>query len=454
MFSALTVGSSSIPVLNFIGGLWNQAVDLAHSAISNIASLLTGHVIAVIKAGVATAGVIAWAVSTLRNLQVTKVIGNPSYNSFGVDPQPGNKGTVTATLGIPGGWNWPSGVQDCAEALLGHELPSLNSVAGRKVQWKLTQYFTVPTDTWCQTGHECYLAKKKDDETDSSLRSDHTATLTYTTNTESANQHDHGELITGDSILVQGTIALDISQLQTLIKDIVLGAVPGAVKVVAGPMVDALTSRVTGLLSKVSQPTFPRYVLIDHHAKLTLPSNPCDALDMSDDFHPPPARGGYGVPWAPPLATARNIEAGSPGAASSTGCLVTTYIPPACPAGQTGNPCQPCQHNQPCTTDGYHCSTTVNCQPLGFYDLFVFRTGDEAEHAFETDRDALASGGVKWRDVAIGNQAVVNKDGASGLVRAENDVFYFGWTPDFGNDGSPEVPLQDAVNQLCYGCTF
>ena len=426
VFNALTVGPSSNSALNFIGGLWNQAVSLAQSAISNVASALTGPVIAAIRVGLATAGVVSWAVSTLRNLQVT-ISADPSYNSFGIEPDNGKTGKVTITVGKPGGWDWPSGIPQCAQAL-GVTLPSVNSVVGRNVQWKMIDVNSVPTDSWCEPGHACYLAKQESAE--SSLHSDHTASLSYRTNTETHFQETHGIPINTDSILVSGTVSLNTDQLVKLIRDVLLDAVPGgAAKVVTGPLFDTLTSALQGQLAKLSQPKFFRYVLIEHHGNATLPSKVCDDLDLTvnpDDFPAPPTSG----PYAPDAVTVRGVDASTPGLEEGTACDVTTYVPGP--------------------GDGYQCSATVNCQPLGFWDLLDYTSGEDATKAY----NEIVENGEFANSTpigGIGDQAAVTTGG--GIVRVENDVFLFRWEPQWSNDPQPNKVLEDAVEQICPDCT-
>ena len=108
LVKSLTVGSSSNAALSFIGGLWNSAVSLARSQISNLASTLTASVLGAIKPGLAAAALASWAVSTLRDLKVA-TSATPAYNQFGVDPAAGNAGGLTITLGKAGGFEFPRG---------------------------------------------------------------------------------------------------------------------------------------------------------------------------------------------------------------------------------------------------------------------------------------------------------------------------------------------------------
>jgi len=269
LVKALTVGSSSNAAVNFIGGLWNSALALAQSQLPNLVSTLTAPVLGVIRRGFATAALVSWAVSALRNLKVTTTAA-PSYNAFGIDPAGGQPGALTIKLGAAGGFEFPTGLQDCA-SLLGITLPSLNQVAGRTVNWNLAQVNGVPTSGWCSTT-DCNLATEDTSGTDAKLGAQHTATLKYTTNTETAAQAAGG-LITNDYILVTGTVSLDTQPLAKLIRDIVLGDVPGAVRVVAGPLLDTVTSAVVGQIAGLAAPSFSRYVQIEHHGTPCLVGN-------------------------------------------------------------------------------------------------------------------------------------------------------------------------------------
>jgi hypothetical protein len=280
VFNTLTLGQSSNAALNFLGGLWNHAVTLAKSAIDNIASLLNATVVGAITKSLGVIGLASWAVSTLQNLHVSAT-AVPPYNSFGVDPAPPNTGKLTITVGNTGGFDWPAGLVQCASDL-NVTLPSLNSVLGRTVTWTINQIHGTPTSAWCTTGN-CDLATE--DTAATTLGADHTASFAYKTNTESADQAA-GTLITNDSVLVKATVSLDTAKLQTLLSGIVLGGVPGAVKVVVGPMFSSLTGAVLSKLASIAQPSTFRYIMIEHHAKPELlPLRSCVGLFTLGDFN-------------------------------------------------------------------------------------------------------------------------------------------------------------------------
>jgi hypothetical protein len=288
-FSALTASPSSNSLLSYLGGLWNSAVTYARSAIANIVSTLSAPVVSAIQSGIGTVGVAAAAVSTLRNLSATASAA-PAFNTFGVDPESevtgtGLSGKVTVTLGNAKGFDWPTGLTQCASQL-GVTLPSLNSVDGSTVDWNMTQVDGVPTTSWCTGSQTCVLATQDASGTQTTLQSDHTADFAYLTNTELADQDARGAKISGpDAILVSAVVTLDTAKLRSLIQGLVLGAVPGAVKIVAGPMFDALTNAVLNQIASLAQPITFRYVLIDHHeipAQLTARS--CNGLYSTIDF--------------------------------------------------------------------------------------------------------------------------------------------------------------------------
>jgi hypothetical protein len=269
LVKALTVGPSSNAAVNFIGGLWNSALALAVGQLPNIVSTLSAPVLGVIRRGFATAALVSWAVSAFRNLKVTTT-ATPPYNAFGIDPAGDQSGALTIKLGSADGFDFPQGLKDCAD-LLKITLPSFNEVAGRTVNWNLAQVNGVPTSSWCSTT-DCNLATEDTSGTDAKLGAQHTATLKYTTNTEAAAQAAGG-LITNDYILVTGTVSLDTQALAKLIRDIVLGDVPGDVRVVAGPLLDTVTSAVVGQIAGLAAPSFSRYVQIEHHSTPCLVGN-------------------------------------------------------------------------------------------------------------------------------------------------------------------------------------
>ncbi len=410
VFNALTVGPASTPVLSFLTGVWNGAVALAKSAISNVASVLTDSVLGVIRTGIATAGVVAWAVSALRNLQITSV-ANPAFNSFGVDPAVAKSGTLTITVGNARGFDWPDAVSQCASAL-NVTLPSLNSVVGGTVNWGLEQANGVPTPTWCIAGQSCQLATEDPSGTSTSLRSDHTADFAYTTNTELADQDARGQMIPNDFVLDEATVSLDTSKLQSMVNGIVLGAVPGAVHVLAGPMFDALTKSVTAQIASLAQPKFFRFIKIEHHRiPATLPTRSCDGLYTNGDF---------------PGTTSESTRSVGGG----TECLFTDNDVTNPPVAQVG-----------LFVEG------SNAAADGFYngELAAAKASLKAQYSPLQDVG----------DEAVAGTACVTEQstdcGPFGVVRIANDVVIVSMV---NTSGSMDTLLPDAIPELCPDCKF
>jgi hypothetical protein len=189
---------------------------------------------------------------------------------------------VVVTLGSPSGFDWPSALTDCA-SLLGVTLPSLNDVAGHTVTWLVAPSASNwPVSDWCDPAtQDCNLATKIQ-PTDTSIQPDHTATLTYQTGTETLDQSKDGTELT-DAVKVQANVGLNTTALQSLISGILLGSVPGAIKVVVGPFLDAMTSTVMGDLTSLAGPTVTATVQIQHHASASVQES-CDALFPEAEF--------------------------------------------------------------------------------------------------------------------------------------------------------------------------
>ena len=410
IFNALTVGPASTPVLSFLTGIWNGAVALAKSAISNVASGLTDSVLGVIRTGVATAGVVAWAVSALRNLQITSV-ATPAFNSFGVDPAAAKSGTLTITVGNARGFDWPAAVSQCAETL-GVSLPSLTSVVGGTVKWSLEQANGVPTSSWCLPGQSCELATEDPSGTSTSLRSDHTADFAYKTNTELADQDSRGKLVVDDFVLDQATVSLDTAKLQSMVNGIVLGAVPGAIRVVAGPMFDALTKSVTSQIASLAQPKFFRFIKIEHHQiPAALPVRSCAGLYTTGDF---------------PGTT----EESTSSIGGGTECLFTDNSVKNPPVAQAG-----------LFVEG------SNAAADAFYN------GELA--AAKANLMATFSPVADVGDEAVAGTACVTEQSTScgpfGVVRIANDVVVVSMV---NVPGSAETLLPEAIPELCPDCRF
>jgi hypothetical protein len=295
-------------------------------------------------------------------------------------------------------------------------LPSLNSVVGRVVTWTLTPVNGVPTTAWCTGSQSCDLATQDPSGTDASLRTDHTASFAYTTNTESPDQHSRGAAITTDSILVRATVSLDTTKLSALIKGLILGSVPGRVGVVVGPMFKALTSSVLQQIASLAQPTFFRYVLVDHHASpARLASRSCTGLFVAGDF---PGEDGQ-------------VESGG-GNLSVCDFYYT----------------------------GAGCSSQINDT---FVQLEISPNATEAHLSFLTNQTEFA--GVSFKGVGdeafsgpisepgCGDNSDSTCKGTGAGVRVANDVLTI---QDYASGGGSQAPelLAKAVAELCLACKF
>ena len=68
-------------------------------------------------------------------------------------------------------------------------------------------------------------------------------------------------------------MSIDKQKLADLIKDVVLGNVPGGVRVVVGPLLDSLTAGLVRQIAGLAEPTFSHYVRIEHHGTPCLVGN-------------------------------------------------------------------------------------------------------------------------------------------------------------------------------------
>lgn len=268
VYKALSVSTPSSPALAFLSGIWNRAVAAASAAISGLASALTKQLTSIVARSLGVVGVASMAVSMLQNLKLT-LMASPAANSFGIQNPPahtGNTGTVKATLGKVGGLDWPGDLLQCAKKVFDIDLPSLNDVSGDKVAW-----------TTQSTGSGASLATVTHE--DDALSSDHSASLSYETGTETPDQAARGQLITTDFEFVQATVTPSaFKKLLDLVEDLTLGRLPGATTVV-GPLVHALKSAVLTQITKLVQPTDFRFIQITHHRPpAALPARTCGGL--------------------------------------------------------------------------------------------------------------------------------------------------------------------------------
>jgi hypothetical protein len=261
LFSLLTVGPSTNPVLNFLGTIWDAGIGLVEQALKAVIAAITAPMVAVIRTIIAVIGVAAEAVSFVRNLSL-HLTANPIVNRYS-----GNPGTVTATLGDPDGADWPQALQDCF-ASFGFQLPSLNGRNHDPVTWVAV---ATPGDAAIVTGQQNNL----DDRS--------TARLSYVTGQETPSCSPRSD----DLLRVAVTVhRLELDKFKEFLLNFLDGQIaslPSVIGNIIGPKLHELLLGVLNDLVPVIDLHDQHFVRIEH---TVLPQSACTTPTPSESPAP------------------------------------------------------------------------------------------------------------------------------------------------------------------------
>jgi len=321
---------------------------------------------------------------------------------------------VTATLGAPGGLDWPGDLLQCAKTVFHIDLPSLNNVSGDKVTW--TTQSTGSGTTLATVIHE-----------DDTLGPEHSATLDYETGTETPDQASRGQLITTDYYLVQATVTPSaFKKLLDLIERLTLGRVPGGTAVL-GKLVELLKSAVLTQITKLVQPSDFRYIQITHHkTPPALPARTCEGLLTESDF---PGANQPETEFAAP--TGPNVQATVCGA---------TYEAPEGQTEATGQNTGGGILLEVALTSAQAETIFAEDRQDQMNASTVSGVGDEAFDGFEPPSDTPQS------NVPTGERDV--------WVRVANDLFRISFYANETLPPNPQTLAPTVVSELCPSCKF
>ncbi|MFI5281866.1 MAG: hypothetical protein ACHQ0J_01895 [Candidatus Dormibacterales bacterium] len=255
IFNALTVGQSNNSFLNILGSIWNAGVGLLEQAVKQAVGAFTAAVVGLITGIVTAIGVGAMVISFLQNLKLTST-ASPPFNRYSAMP-----GTVTFTLGSPGGFDWPPDLVACASAV-GLDLQSLNARNNDKV-------------TWSTTGIPPFAQVTSEDK---QLDSNNSATFSYLTGNENVTCGSKAQAddIIRVTIKVQRSERDKVKSFIQAFFDAQLAKLGQVVVTVVGPALHALLSGIFNELAQVVDPTAQRFVRIAH-----TPPSPCPSATPS-----------------------------------------------------------------------------------------------------------------------------------------------------------------------------
>ncbi len=210
LFDALKLQSGS-GLLGVIVDVWNLAVDLAQSVIQGLIATLGAPVLAAIKIGVAVAGVISIVASFLKPWDV-KMTPAPIIDHFAHPGEPDHVGVLTASIDTHGSDAWTGAILDCAAAA-GVTLPD-PAAAGKPVDWTTKSLAIVE------------VATIRSAETDTKVRGDDTARLTWVTAHETP-EDTQGPEHNGSLFVLMKVQRLTQQDIQAMFDKLVFGGSAG-----------------------------------------------------------------------------------------------------------------------------------------------------------------------------------------------------------------------------------
>ena len=224
---ALKVDTSEGGVTGFLGDIWNTVVDLGVELGAAAIGALTAPVVGVIKTGLAVAGTLSMAAGLLRPWSVSAE-QEPDPVSYGIEPGAGNAAKVVATVDVGESEPFSAGVIDCAKQA-GVDLPDPKSAKGSKIDWEPVGIDAVGTDI----------------STDEVVGPENTASLRYTTKTESKEAATEGDPVPHTIAVTVKVERTQIKDLQALLQTVLTGSLPAGVSQLAG-----------AIFGVISQPIF------------------------------------------------------------------------------------------------------------------------------------------------------------------------------------------------------
>ncbi|MFN8019109.1 MAG: hypothetical protein U0P45_13440 [Acidimicrobiales bacterium] len=223
MVDALKVDTSGGGITGILGEIWNTVVDLAVEAGKQVVATLTAPIVAVVKTGLAIAGTLSMVAALLRPWSVTGE-QQPSPVDYGIDPGSGNPAKIVATVDTAGSEPFTAGVVDCAKQA-GVDLPDPTTAKGSKITWKPIGIDEVGTDI----------------ETDDVVGADDTASLRFTTKTESKEAAAEGTPVPHTTAVTIEVERTQVKDMQALLQTLLTGSIPG----VAGQIASAVFGIIT-----------------------------------------------------------------------------------------------------------------------------------------------------------------------------------------------------------------
>jgi hypothetical protein len=259
---ALKVDTSGGGITGFLGDIWNAVVDLAVEAAGKLVKTLTAPVVDFIKKALAVVGTLSLVASILKPWNASAE-QKPNPAAYGVDPGEGNPVEVVATVDTGKSIPFSDTVIDCAKQA-GVSLPDPKSATGSKITWEHTGIDAVGTGI------------EKDEE----IGKDNTASLRFTTRTESKEAATKGTAVAHPIAVTVKVDRTQVKELQKLLLTVLLGAVPGPAVSITATLFDVITKPIFDeLASLLGTSGAGAGVVISHDPPEPDPDTDGDATD-------------------------------------------------------------------------------------------------------------------------------------------------------------------------------
>jgi hypothetical protein len=210
---------------DWLGIIWNAALDLVRGVIEGLVELLTAEIVALIASGLAIIGTLSMAAALLQpwNLDLEP---SSAVTRFALAGEPNVQEAVVATADPGYEFEWPGYIEDCA-SVAGLRLPNPTEAKGSQVVWK--------QEGFPELGSVTELEQQLDDE--------NAATLDWVTAREDS---DEGDENSGTVSIYAAIDLAQIEELKTFLGTLVLGSIP------SGPF----SGLVESAFAALSEPVF------------------------------------------------------------------------------------------------------------------------------------------------------------------------------------------------------
>jgi hypothetical protein len=295
LFGALRITpSSGSGVFDFLAStlasIWNVAVGLAQAAVEGLVKKLNEFVFEAVRVAVGALGVATVIVSYFKDEALTVDLAVPQVDKgqypFAVDAAADVTGQFVAKSRELTG-DWPSALIDCAK-VAGAALPELIK-PGVPATWTVDDVDGVVTPG-SLTG---------------TVTADHTATLSFVTGRESADDVAHGQEVLGDAIAtvkiprkeIDDFLAFATAQVAGVRANLLAAAGPFQLATAAllastvDPVAKQITDEISGAAGAVFTLSGSAVVFVLHH---TPPDTTTSASTPPASSAPPPASDGQG----------------------------------------------------------------------------------------------------------------------------------------------------------------